>query len=230
MRRIKVIGLALMAVCALAAITVASASAASTVLPEFSVKTNATGTSKKGTLNLEGTTISCEKGSSTIGATNKKEGTFTITFEECKGGGKGCISLGQTAGSGKIVTTGGYKVVSLSAARTHYELLLSLSAADNTEALHIECESAAIGLVLVFGSLLGTIEEKSDVSYKLNVESEGGGSTIKQKVTTFGNNSGTEVTVAGLKGKLGTGTERKAGENSEENLLTATSGTTLLES
>jgi hypothetical protein len=200
------------------------------LLPEFSVKTNATGTSGKGSLNLEGTSISCEKGTSTIGATNKKEGTFRINFSGCKSGGKSCISLGQTAVGSTVETTGAYQVVSLASNRSRYEMLFNLAAADNTEALHLECESAAVGLVLVWGSFLGAIEEKSGTTYKVIVETEGGGSTVKQKITTFGNNSGTEVKVGGLKGKLGSGTERKAGESSEENLLAMAAGTTLLES
>ena len=79
MRRFKVIGLAIMAVFMLGAITAASATAASTVLPEFSPATGGTGTGATGSLNLEGTKIECTSNTSSIGG-GTREGTFKITF------------------------------------------------------------------------------------------------------------------------------------------------------
>jgi hypothetical protein len=231
MRRLKTFGLALVAVCALGVMTAAAASANSTVLPEFSTTSAATGTSGEGTLSLEGTTITCEKNSDETTATSKKLGTFRILFGGCKGGGKPCRSLGQAAGSGTIETTGEYHLVSLGTNRTHYLIWFLLGASTNTGALHLECESAAIGLLLVWGNVLGLIEEKSGTTYKLNVESVGGGPTLKQAVVTYGNNSGEEITVLGIKGRLtNTGTERNGGESSEENLLAFATATTILES
>ena len=77
----------------------------------------------------------------------------------------------------------------------------------------------------MWGSLLALIEPISERTWKLNVEREGSGSTIKQKSTQseFGNNSGETVKATGLKGKLGTGTERPGGEESTENLISFTS-------
>jgi hypothetical protein len=213
-------GLALVAVCALGVMTAAAASANSTVLPEFSTKSGSTGTSGAGSLSLEGTTISCEKGTSETSATSFKLGTFRILFGGCKAGGKSCRSLGQALGSLTIETTGEYHLVSLGSNRTHYLIWFLLGASTNTGALHLECESAAIGLLLVWGNFLGLILIISERTIKIDIESEGGGSTLKQKVVTYGNNSGEEITVLGIRGRLtNTGTERNGTEVSEENLL-----------
>jgi hypothetical protein len=180
---------------------------------------------------LEGTTLSCEAGTSQLSATSKKLGTFRILFGGCKGSGKPCRSLGQSAGSSTEEMTGEYHLVSLGSNRTHYLIWFLLSASDNTAALHLECESAAIGLSLLWGNFLGLIlTQPNNLTIKIDIETEGGGATIKQKSTTFGNNSGTEITVEGLKGKLGTGTERKVGESWEETLIGFEKPTTILES
>ena len=220
MRRLKTAGVILTAVYAICVLTAAAASANSTVLPEFSTTSSSTGTSGAVSVNMEGTTLSCEKGTSQTTATSKKLGTFRILFGGCKGGGKACHSLGQAAGSETEELTGEYHLVSLGSDRTHYLIWYLLGASTNTGALHLECESAAIGLSLLWGNFLGLILIVSERTIKIDIESEGGGQTIKQKVTTYGNNSGEEITVLGLRGKLtNAGTERKATVSSEENLL-----------
>jgi hypothetical protein len=219
MRRFKIIGLVCMAVCALGVMTASAAFGQSTILPEFSKVTTGSGTSGKGSLLLEGATISCESGTSKLSATSTKLGTFAIVFSGCKSVSKPCRSLGQAAGSGTIETTGEYHLVSLLTERKHYEVWFLLAATDSTAALHLECEAAAVGLVLVWGNFLGLIEEKSNRTFKLNVEREGEGASVKQKITGFGNNGGTETKAAGLKGKIGTGVEKPAGEESENNLV-----------
>jgi hypothetical protein len=231
MRRLKTVGVTLVAVCALGAMAAAAASGNSTVLPEFSTESHATGKSGKGTFNLEGTTISCEASTGELSPTSKKLGTFRISWSGCRAAGKSCWSLGQAAGSLTEEATGEYHLVSKASDRTAYEIWLLLSATDNTEAGHTECESAAIGLVLAWGNFLGLIlTQPNNLTIKLDIEAEGGGNSIKQKVATFGNDSGTEITVGGLKGKLGTGTERKATVTSEENLIAFEKETTILES
>jgi hypothetical protein len=229
MRRLKTVGVALIAFCALGVMTAAAASANSTVLPEFSTASAATGTSGKGAFNLEGTTLLCEASRGAFSPTSTKLGTFRILWGGCKGDGKPCWSLGQAAGSSTDEATGEYHLVSRASDRTAYEIWFLLAASAST-AGHTECESAAIGLVLTWGNFLGLLLEMSGKTVKIVIETEGFGKTIKQKSTTFGNNSGSEITVEGIKGKLGVGTERKAGVSSEENLLAWEKGTTILES
>jgi hypothetical protein len=230
MRRLKAVGATLIAVCALGVLTVTAASANSTVLPEFSTTSSATGTIGKSSVNLEGTTLSCEGGTIALRPTSKKLGLYIILYGGCRAAGESCWSLGQDEGELTIEETGEYHLVSVAPDRTHYLLWFLLAALDNAEALHIECESPVVGLILEWGNWLGLIEEKSGTTYKINIETEGGGKTIKQKITTFGNNSGTEVTAAGRKAKLGTGTERKAGIAVESTLVAMKEGTTILES
>jgi hypothetical protein len=230
MRRLKTAGVILTAVYAICVLTAAAASANSTVLPEFSTTSSSTGTGGEASLSLEGTTLSCENNRDETTATSKKLGTFRILFGGCKAGGKACHSLGQAAGSETEELTGEYHLVSLGSNRTHYLIWFLLGASTNTGALHLECESAAIGLLLLWGNFLGLIEEKSGTTYKINIESVGGGATLKQAVVTYGNNSGEEITVLGLRGRLtNTGTERKGTEKTEALLAFAT-GTTILES
>jgi hypothetical protein len=230
MRRLKMAGLAGMAVCVLGVMTTSAASGASTILPEFTEAVEASGTSGKGSLVLEGVTIKCESATSKLSATTTKLGTFAILFNECKAFTKPCKSLGQAAASSVIEATGEYHLVSLLTERKHYEIWFLLAATNNTAALHLECESAAVGLVLVWGNLLGLIEEKSNRTFKLNVEREGEGASVKQKITGFGNNGGTETTAAGLKAKLGTGVEKPAGEESENNLIFTNAAASIKES
>jgi hypothetical protein len=233
MRRIKIAGLAFLAVLALGVITAEAASAASTVLPEFSNSVAGNATSGASSLNLEGTTISCTAGTTATSPTSKKLGTFKILFGGCKAGGEPCRSLGQALASGTIEVTGEYHLVSRASDRTFYEIWFLLASTDGTGALHLECEASTVGLVLVWGNVLGQINAEpssSERTFKINLKTEGGGKTIKQELNTYGNNSGTEITAEGLKGKLGTGTERKGGESAEANLLFTVSATSLEES
>jgi hypothetical protein len=217
MRGIKLVGLFVVAALGLCLAAVsASAEELPLLLPS---PVTATGTGGKGSLTLEGTTISCEKGSGTLGAESDTLGTFKIVINECKNGGKGCISLGQTVGSGIIETTGTVHLVRLFLSKTHFLAWLLASPTDNAAAVHIECEVA--GLILIWGSLLALILVISELTWKLDVEREGSGSTVKQKAgqTEFVNNNGETVHVTGIRGKLGTGAERTGGLESSENLL-----------
>jgi hypothetical protein len=233
MRRIKIVGLAFLAVLALGVIAVEAASAASTVLPEFSNQVAGSATSGASSLNLEGTTTSCTGGTVAMSPTSTKLGTFKVLFGGCLAGGESCHSLGQALGSLTIEVTGEYHLVSRASDRTFYEIWFLLAPTDGTGALHLECEAAAVGLILIWGKVLGQISAtpaSSERTFAINLKTEGGGKTIKQELSTYGNNSGTEITVEGLKGKLGTGKEREAGLRAEANLLFTTSATSLKES
>ncbi len=108
---------------------------------------------------------------------------------------------------------------------------LLFASTDSAGALHFECEGVW-GLMLFWGNILGKIGAEpgsSERTFGITVKTEGGGKTIKQELETYGNNNGTEVTVEGLKGNLGTGTEFKGGESAESNLLFTTAATSLEE-
>jgi hypothetical protein len=232
MRRLKIIGLTFIAVLALGVITAEAASADSTVLPLFSTEVGGNATSGTSTLNLEGANVTCPLAESTFGPLSKTLGTFKILFDGCKSGGEPCHSLGQATTSETIEVTGEYHLVSMALPRTFYEIWLLFAATDSTGAIHIECNAPSVGLILVWGNVLGQIKAapaNSERTFELIFKSEGGGKTIKQELNTYGNNSGEEVTVGGLHGKLGTGTERKAGEAATSNLLFTVSSTSLEE-
>jgi hypothetical protein len=233
MCRLQTVSLALLAVLTLGAITAEAASAASTVLPEFSREVSGNGTSGTSSTNLEGTIVSCPSADTMVSATSKKSGTFKFLFGGCISGGESCHSLGQAVGSSTVEVTGEYHVVSRASDRTFYMTWLLFASTDGAGARHIECEGAGIGLVLEWGNILGRIRAEpsgSERTSQVLFRTEGGGKTIKQELETFGNNNGTEITVEGLKGKLGTGTARVTGVNSESNLLFSTEATSLEES
>jgi hypothetical protein len=227
MRGIKLIGLVLMAVFGLC---LAAATASATEELPLLLPSPVTGSATVGasSLTLEGATLSCGKGLSTLGAESDTLGTFKIKFEECKQTGKPCISLGQTAGSGIIETAGTFHLVRLAGSKTHFLVWFLFSPEDNANAVHIECEVA--GLILLWGSVLGLILVKSELTWELHVEKEGTGSTVKQKAgqTEFVNNEGTVVKVTGLRGKITTGAEKPLGWESASNLIHWTTDVTIM--
>jgi hypothetical protein len=232
MRRLRIVGLAFFAVLALGVITAEAAFAASTVLPLFSKEVAGHATSGTATLNLESTKITCPLAESLFGPLSKTLGTFKILFDQCVSGGESCHSLGQALGSLTIEVTGEYHLVSRASDRTLYMIWLLLAATDSTAAVHIECEAPAVGLILVWGNVLGQIvpvPATSELTFELLFKKEGGGKTLKNELSTYGNNNGTEITVQGLHGKLGAGTERPGGEEAEANLLHMLEDTSLEE-
>ncbi|HEY2142010.1 MAG TPA: hypothetical protein VGG98_08120 [Solirubrobacteraceae bacterium] len=100
MQRLKILGLALVAVFALSAVaSVATASAEVKILPEVAEKY--TGESGEGTLSsLSGTTVTCKKDTSEGEFEAKKPlGLFHITFKECTGPFNAtCTGLGEASG------------------------------------------------------------------------------------------------------------------------------------
>jgi hypothetical protein len=106
MKRFRPIGLALLAMFAVAAASAATASAA---LPEFETTATLTGKSKAGEKTilqtLAGTKVECESGATKSGKATEKTKQITgvvISFTGCKSSGFSCESSG--AGAGNIVT------------------------------------------------------------------------------------------------------------------------------
>src|SRR4029077_568611 len=101
MQRLKVLGLALMAVLMLGAVASASASAEE-ALPKFGVETGGTGKFGKGKFNLTGANITFEKGIiskfTTTAGTQGRLGTFDILDENAQMLGVPCLSLGDGLG------------------------------------------------------------------------------------------------------------------------------------
>jgi hypothetical protein len=223
MRQLRILGSAVIMALTLGASAAAPASAAS-ILPEFATATSATVSAGEGKLTLESTSVTCKKSTGTFGA-GTRLGTFKIDFKECKSAGSECKGLGQS--TELIEWKGEWHLVSLLAKRDHDELWLLLPASDNSSAVHIECASLGT-LMLLWGNVLGSIEEISGRTFKLSIETAGGGATLKQTVGEFGNNSAATVKVSGLKGKLNGGTERPAFEKWSEVSLAAEKATELV--
>jgi uncharacterized low-complexity protein len=105
MKRIRILGMALVAVLAMSAVAVAIASAAA---PEFSPATNS-GTSKSATATFteegEVFSIKCTSNTGTSTITSAKAGTFEESFKNCKAASiETCTTTGQA--SGTIVSKG----------------------------------------------------------------------------------------------------------------------------
>jgi hypothetical protein len=167
---------------------------ATSALPEFSHATAATGTT--GLIKLTtggGAAINCSKGAIKLGA-GTKLGTFAIDAKECKSLSKPCLGLAQEPEL--IESTGEWHLVSLKTERKSYEIWFLLASTDGATAVHIECLIPVGTLLLIWGNWLGLIEEKSERTFKINIETEGSGVTLKQKFTEFGNNSGEAVTAS----------------------------------
>jgi hypothetical protein len=106
MKRLKVLGMALVAVFAVGAVAVTSASAAK---PEWSITTKIKTQeyTKTATLETKGaSSVTCTKFTVEGEATTPKGGKTTITFKECESAGAKCNSTGQAAGVIKVETTG----------------------------------------------------------------------------------------------------------------------------
>jgi hypothetical protein len=156
MKKFCMIGLTLLALLVLGAVSSASALAAE---PEAlfltGTSTTFTATSGKGHLSTRGVPISIECAQSkSSGEVKAKTGTISIDFELCTLLGKACWSLGDTTdrtAGGLILTGGPFKLVYDSLSTERAGLLPALLFEPGE--LHIECEALS-ELLLVKGSIL----------------------------------------------------------------------------
>jgi hypothetical protein len=211
MRRLKMLGLAVVAVFAVAAVVASAASAV--VLPEFSVESSSTGTSETAKLNLTGAAITCTSGTSNAVATSKKDGRGLISFSGCTLKGEECHSLADAAGAiliGMEGTEGTYHLVRIKSGDAGIWFLIP--------AVHIECKFEAL-LVVVQGNVLGLItpilSDTKTFEVKVNVVAG------KQEITEFENNSGEKVK-AKLEGSINGGAFKAATQESANNKFTST--------
>ncbi len=156
MQRIKLLGVAFMAVIALSAITAAMAQAENTkMLPEptEAAPVTFTGSSGAGTLETTGKeTIKCTKDSSTGSAYSANLGTFVVSFEKCtaKSGLATCTGLNVST-KGTIETKGTFHYWLALRGSTLVDAIVFLP----TET-HFECEALSIKeLILVKGCVAG---------------------------------------------------------------------------
>jgi hypothetical protein len=221
MRKLKLFGVAFAAVFVFGVITVASASAATTALPEWSPPSAGTATTGVGKLNLEGAVVTCQtsEGNFTAGTSL---GTFKVDFKTCTEAAGPCTGLGQT--TGLIEVHGEWHLVRLVKSPLHFEILL-LFGPDNGSDIHFECETTG-SLFLIWDGILGLIIQLTPHTAELHFSTEGAGVTIKEANREYLNNAGENITLE-LKGKIGSGTERVAGITEEKALLFSATATTI---
>jgi hypothetical protein len=212
-RKVTGLLLCLVAVFAVSAVVAALASATTMELPKWTgTDTTFTGSSGKGSLEIEGAAaIACTADSATGAvAASRNEGTGTITFTGCKESsapnGNECRSLGGTLGT--ISSTGTWNLVlrTISGTDHHYfDFVLP------SQGLHIECPLAPVELFLITGSALGSLVQAGANNFTIKVSSVSG----KQEISEYENNSGTLVKDSLSVTEEGGSKAKSAAENDE---------------
>jgi hypothetical protein len=188
MHRLKMFGLALMAVFASAAVVQATANAATMTLPEFTTRSSWTSVSGPGKLSTSaGDEIACtlDTDEGTMEA-SKKLGTFIIDFT-------GCTSNSPIAGV-KCSSTGDAEETILTKGSWHL-VLSTISGADKhliwflVEPLVVKC---SIFEFKISGNVLGSISPSNALTkiYQLGVNVP---RAKQQEFTTFENDNGEQV-------------------------------------
>ena len=218
MKRLKVLGLFIMAVSMLGAtVAASSASAAEMKNPEFTVQSNGTSTSGPGTL-FGPAEIKCLDDTDKTTAINKKEGTISIDFLDCTSLGEECHSLGDKTGT--ILTGGKYLLVLLDInGKDQRGILITI------EPLHIECKFLSV-LAVVTGTVLGLIEAKAGTKKEFIIKIRAKGAK-EQEVKEYLNEKEEKVK-AGLKTSTNEGTASESGEEAGEDILNTEKETELI--
>lgn len=219
LKRLKILGLLVMAVMTVtAAITAASASAEVT-LPQFSVAAAALGSGGKSTLTtVGGKTVTSTNLTVTTSPENTRLGTFTIDFFGVTDPGitgSTCNSLGDLSNKGLVLVHGTYHVVEVTL--THLFLLLLLLP------VHYFCLVSGVSVLLLdTGDILLLIEPvgkkvKTTEHFTLTVKQSGG----KQEFKEYETDSGGKATTLLLTAE-GTGSGEESGQETENGQLTPT--------
>jgi hypothetical protein len=215
MRHFKHLSLALVSMFTLAAVMVASASAAHMTLPSWTVATPSTGTSGEGKLVSKAGTFTCKSDTSATSA-GTNLGTYTIDLKECEETKNKvtCNTKGDAAKT--ILTEGTWHLVLKTSGSADVRMLWFLLKTST-----LEC--TALATIILRGNLLGGIEPagKSTTHYSIKVALNGAGG---QEYTSFENENGTIVD-ANLESNLNGGafsaaTEASAGNNITTEKLT----------
>ncbi len=189
MQRLKILGVALMAVFALSAVVAATASAEVVILPKLAAEETYKGESGKGTLEmLKGiAVVVCQKDKSegTFEAT-KPLGLFHIDFEGCKASIAACTGLGEA----KEV------ILSLGIAHLVFDTLgkvlseAGIGVLFLLEPVHFECAGK---LMMVEGQVLCLIKPVNKLTKHFEIVCEKGKESGDPGETTYWNEAGTEV-------------------------------------
>ena len=217
MKRLKVLGMLIMAVSMLSAIVAASSASAAMKNAEFTVASNGTGTSGPGTL-FGPANITCLDDRMTTTATNKKEGTISIDFLDCTLLGEECHSLGDK--TGVILTGGKYLLVLLDInGKDQLGILITI------EPLHNECKFLST-LAVLEGSVIGLIEAKAGTKKEFIIKIKAKGAK-EQEVKEYLNEEEKAVK-AGLKTSTNEGTKEESAWEAGEEILTTEKETELI--
>jgi hypothetical protein len=209
MQRIRMAGLALVAVFAIGAIASASASAA---LPEFKpVPTKFTFTSGKSVLEQKGglSPIECAKDESagTNEITTEKKGKFDVLFLECKVAltGEQCTGLNDTT-AGSILALGEFHLFYINKETKDVGQALLL------QEVHFECAGPFVKLVAVRGCVVGLITpiNTKTTKFTLTLAQKGG----VNEFTTF------EKESCKLESSINGGAFTQSGQSTTESILT----------
>jgi hypothetical protein len=219
MQRLKLLGLALVAVFAFSAAVTAVASAEEvSFLPEAPVKFAATsGAGQLQILNAALKPIKCTKDKGSGATTTKDEGTFIVEFEGCETELSGlkvkCADLGQTSDNGIIKLSGNFD---LRMGLTGQPLGIMAFLVSN---IHFLC---SIALFTVSGCAAGSIEKLNELVSSLSV-------VLKQaagenEILSIDNLAETAMEECTLLTKKGSETAETSGEETSETLNGFTKG------
>jgi cytochrome oxidase Cu insertion factor (SCO1/SenC/PrrC family) len=209
MRRVTVVGLAILAALAISALGVASASAAQPkYLPGSGTLTFASGAAKLQT--VSGSTVKCTSDEGTGTIESETKGTFDLLFLGCESEGfikAKCTGLSDTT-TGSVLVTGSFRPGRITAGGTVVEV-------STINAVHFSC---SIVLVVVTGSLACPVtptnkKVKTTEHYTVKCEVAGGGVA---KITSVENAAETGTEAVGLKTATNEGTAEGSSEETTE--------------
>lgn len=214
MKRIKLLGLAFIAILSLTGILAASASAAATlpsILPEPTAGTNhllAGFTSKKSEFGNGVTKIISAKDEGTLEGTSAKLGAIDILFLETKtSGGEPCLGLTDTAAE-SVLALGTYHLRDYGPTQTLRVALIVLLAP-----VHFECEKI---LFLVTGCVAGAVTPENVLTKFLTVTLEHGFTKADNAIITVLNEEATASELCQLLAKEGAGPTKLSIEETTE--------------
>jgi hypothetical protein len=173
MKRIRLLGLALIAVFALGALASASAFAENPeILPvptETSpAKFTATLSATKLVVTKEKVEVECKKGKAKGSFTTQDAGTVDVTFEECKGlvGTNSAVCTSSGAAEGSILTEGTVQLVDILPAGTLELGVWIKPNEDGSPATDLHFKCGAVAEFVVLGSVIGKTNAKDLVKIK----------------------------------------------------------------
>jgi hypothetical protein len=216
MKRLKMLGLALVGAFALSALAVASASA--TVAVILGGPTTFTGKAGKTALStVGGTEIKAEsvEATGTVPVNDARLGKYSFDFKKFTTSlGGECTSLlanGTLDTKGLVLLEGEYHVAHLSTNHSHWEWIFLFST------LHIVCEKTLVGTILIElrtrngNGLVGLISSGDALTHTLNIKGTKGVQEIKE----YEYEEGTNVTNVGLEVSLNGGAFEEAALSAE---------------